>query len=281
MRRLPIHWLTALLGPVLLALPLGWDGHNSAGADGNAPDDGQPVALPHRPLPPDMVEGFGEGRILAFHYHLSYYCATTPGSDVDGPFGHGDGHPESEDPKEYQVPPCFFGDTGTGSILPPGLQIADSPPVRKLFGIAPNFGGSPFFTNNTATDVQTQCSQPGPPVTQFRGPLGTCLMHPSTLRMAQNPDDPARQTPDPFPLPQHSHVIEGTSHPAGWWNAIGVNIADRSIWPDNDGHCPAGPPHCVTSVAALRAAQAKGLASPDIPSNLYLFFSVSPEAGGS
>jgi len=280
MRRPPIPMLTALLVPVMLTLAPGGRGPDSVLPAGAAAAEGEQAPLPRRPLPPDMVEGFGEGRVLAFHYHLSYYCPTTPASDLDGPFGHGDGHPEAEDPKEYQLPPCFFGDTGTGSVLPAGLTVADSPKVRTLFGIAPNFGASPFFTNNSATDVQTQCSQPGLPITQFKGPVGTCLMHPSTLRFAQDPNDPMHQTPDPLPLPQHSHVIDGTSHPASWWHAIGVNINDRSIWPDNDGHCPAGPPACVTSVAAMRAAQARGLASPDFPSNLYLYFSVSPEADG-
>jgi len=263
----PLRRLALLLVPALLVIPTVESGAENAQA--------QTEALPRRPLPADMVEGFGEGRVLAFHYQLSYFCPTTPASDLDGPFGHGDGHPQAEDPKEYQgAPTCFFGDTGTGSVLPPGVQLAGSPPVRKLYAINPNFDGSLYFTNTPGTDVQTQCSQPGPPFTQYKGAPGTCLMHPTSYRVAPNTGDPP--FPDPVPGTQHSHIIEGTSHPAGWWNAVGTTVQDRSIWPDNNGNCPAGPPACLTSLTALRAAQAKGQVSPDIPSNLYFFFSVAP-----
>jgi hypothetical protein len=40
---------------------------------------------------------------------------------------------------------------------------------------------------------------------------------------------------------------------------------------------PAGPPHCVTSVAALRAAQKTGQASIDVASNVYFSMTVHPE----
>lgn len=265
----PIRLLTLLLIPALVVLPTAEDGPDQALANG--PGHAQTEALPRRPLPPDMIEGFGDGRVVAFHYQLSTFCPTTPHSDLDGPFGHGDGHPQSQDPKEYQVPTCFFG-AGAESIVPAALRLSD----RKLYGMVPFFGGSPVHSNGPGTDVQTQCSQPGPPFTQVKGPSGTCLMHPMSYRVFPNTGDPP--FPDPTLGPQHSHVIEGTSHPAGWWNAVAVTITDRSIFPDNNGNCPAGPPACVTSLAALRTAQANRQASPDIPSNLYFFFSVSPVA---
>src|SRR5947209_6894665 len=99
----------------------------------------------HRPLH-NMVEGYAEGTVVALEYLQTFYCPTTPSSDLDPPFGHGDGHPESEDPKEYQVPPCFFGDTGTGSVLPARLQAGAFPGVKTFYGLPPWFGrpgGSP------------------------------------------------------------------------------------------------------------------------------------------
>jgi hypothetical protein len=102
-------------------------------------------------------------------------------------------------------------------------------------------------------------------------------MHPSTLRSAEIFDDPNRQPPDPVALPGHSHLFPETSAAPGWWNIRGVEVYDRSIWPDRDGNCPAGPPRCVTSVAALRAAQKTGQASVDVPSNLYWYLAVHPE----
>jgi hypothetical protein len=183
------------------------------------------------------------------------------------------------------VPPCFFGDTGTGSILPDDLEAGAFPGVKTFFGLAPWFEGpvpgvpptALWSANGPASDVDTQCSEPGPPITDHRGGPGTCLMHPSTLRFAKIFDDPSRQPPDPVALPQHSHLLPETSAAPGWWNLRGLSIFDRSIWPDRDGNCPAGPPRCVTSIAALRAAQKTGQASIDQPSNLYWYLSVHPE----
>jgi hypothetical protein len=247
--------------------------------------EGQARPLPvHRPLH-NMVEGYAEGSVVAIEYLQTFYCPTTPSSDLEPPFGHGDGHPQSEDPSEYQVPPCFVGDTGTGSILPDDLNAGAFPGVKTFFGLAPWFGApsptgpptAPWSANGPASDVDTQCTEPGPPITDHRGHTGTCLMHPSTLRFAKIFDDPNRQPPDPVAMPAHSHLLPETSAAPGWWNIRGVQVYDRSIWPDRDGNCPAGPPRCVTSIAAMQAAQKTGQASIDQPSNLYWYMSVHPE----
>ena len=152
----------------------------------------QPAAV-RRPLH-NMVEGYAEGQVVAIEYLSTFYCPTTPSSDLDGPFGHGSGRPQSEDPR-----------------------------VAKVF------------------------------------------------------DDPSRQPPDPIIGGQHSHLLPETSAAPGWWNIRGVAIYDRSIWPDRDGNCPAGPPSCVTSLAAMRAAQQRGQASVELPSNAYWYMAVHPE----
>jgi hypothetical protein len=262
---------------IMSALALSSLPEGAAGAEG--PEGPLPV---HRPLH-NMLEGYAEGSVVALEYLQTYYCPTTPSSDLEPPFGHGDGHPQSEDSSEYQVPPCFFGDTGTGSILPDELKAGAFPGVKTFFGLAPWFGG-PGATptalgsaNGPASDVDTHCSEPGPPITDRRGGPGTCLMHPSTLRFAKVFDDPSLQPPDPVAMPQHSHLLPEASAAPGWWNIRGVAVYDRSIWPDRDGNCPAAPPHCVTSINALRAAQKTGQASIDVPSNLYFYLSVHPE----
>jgi len=248
--------------------------------------EGQPGPVPVRRPLHNMVEGYAEGRVVALEYLTTYYCPTMPSSDLDPPFGHGNGHPESEDPDEYQLPPCFIGDTGTGSILPPALQEGAFPGAKTFFGLAPWFPGpkgasgppaAVGVANTPASDVDTQCSEPGPPITEHRGQRGTCLMHPSVLRVAKIFDDPAKQPPDPLIGAMHSHLLPETSALPAWWNLRGVAIYDRSIWPDHDGNCPAGPPHCITSVATMRAAQKTGQASIDFPSNLYFYMAVHPE----
>lgn len=230
-----------------------------------------------RPLPANMLEAYAEGEVVALEYHQLFYCPTMPSSDLEPPFGQGDGHPQSEDPSEYQVPTCFFGDTGTGSVLPDELRAGAFPGVKTFYGMAPFFGTALADANSPASDIQSHCSEPGPPVTKRRGEPGTCLMHPSTLRFAHMFDDPSRQPPDPLHSPPHSHLAPETSSPAGWWNMRGLSVYDRAVWPDRDGNCPAGRAACITSVAALRAAQKTGQASFDAPSNVYFYLSVHPQ----
>jgi len=262
-----------------------------------------------RPLPHDMIEGFADGQVVAFHYALTYYCATMPDSDVDPTAASGNGLAEYEDPLEYQVPQCVAGDSGTGSIPrvgPDGLAPEQEPTLYGIFpswladvsnAVTPNILGGVVDSNNPATDLQTQCTQPGPPVTQYQSPdPASCLMHPSVVRSAYSRFDAtaaAGNQPEISTLGPHSHIIEGTSHPLQWWHVVAVGVYDRGLWPDNDGHCPAGPPHCLTSLAALRAAQQEPLtsstsvstgtmrATATIPSNIYFYFSVLPERPGA
>ncbi|MDP9182886.1 MAG: hypothetical protein M3P04_08960 [Actinomycetota bacterium] len=261
----------AVLGSLLLASGLGLVPTSELAHAGRT------EVLPTRPLPPDMVEGFGEGKVLAFRYAASYVCLTTPNSDIDGAYGQGDGAPESQDPTEYQLPPCFVGDTGTGSIppfAPDGRTLAQT---RKLYGIS--LAAPSLYVTNAppVTDVQTQCAQPGLPYTQYRGEIGTCLMHPSTLQLKMAAD-PTKAGPPIAALPQHSHIVGGTSSPLAWWHVVGIDVYDRSIFPDLDGNCPAGRAKCLTSLKALHAAQNAGRASQATPSNLFFYFSVLPEA---
>ncbi|MGH9010206.1 MAG: hypothetical protein ACRDYF_10220 [Acidimicrobiia bacterium] len=274
-----------LLAPavVLTMAAVGWPGPRVEVAGAESQE--QLPAPVRRPLH-NMVEGYAEGQVVAIEYLSTFYCPTTPSSDLDGPFGRGNGRPQSEDAGEYQVPPCFFGDTGTGSIPPPELHYGAFHEVKTFFGLAPWFPGpdgasgppgAAVVANSPASDVDTHCTEPGPPVTEQQGQRGTCLMHPTVLRVAKVFDDPSRQPPDPLIGAQHSHLLPETAASPGWWNIRGVAIYDRSIWPDRDGNCPAGPPFCVTSVAAMRAAQKTGQASTDFPSNIYWYMAVHPE----
>ncbi|MGH8993797.1 MAG: hypothetical protein ACRDZ7_19975, partial [Acidimicrobiia bacterium] len=113
-----------------------------------------------RPIPANMLEAYSKGGVVALEYHALYYCPTTPSSDLEPPFGEGDGHPQSEDPSEYQAPNCFFGDTGTGSVLPDDLKAAAFPDVQTFWGIAPFFGTALGDANSPASDIQTHCSEP-------------------------------------------------------------------------------------------------------------------------
>jgi hypothetical protein len=93
-------------------------------------------------------------------------------------------------------------------------------------------------------------------------------MHPSTLHA-----EPIGA--GDIPLPNHSHIIDGDSFNPIWWQTIAVRVFDRRIWPDLNGRCPANPQGgrpCLTSLDALRTAQQRGQASPDVVTNIWLFF---------
>lgn len=78
-----------------------------------------------------------------------------------------------------------------------------------------------------------------------------------------------------IPLPGHSFVETGNDEQA-WWQVLVILVEDRSVWPDVDGDCPAGRDRCLTSLDALRTAQADGGAGRDIPTNTWLFFANQP-----
>ena len=75
----------------------------------------------------------------------------------------------------------------------------------------------------------------------------------------------------------HSHVIDYAYSPKRWWNVVVFNVDDGSIFPDAEGRCPARK-GCLTSLAAIRAAQKTGKVEADVPSNVWFLFSVRPVA---
>jgi hypothetical protein len=76
-------------------------------------------------------------------------------------------------------------------------------------------------------------------------------------------------------LPNHSHIIDGDSFNAIWWQTIAVRVFDERTWPNFEGRCPANPQGgepCLISLDALRQAQARDQAGPDVKTNVFLFF---------
>jgi hypothetical protein len=234
-----------------------------------------------RPHPPGFTEGFGNEKVLAFAYPQQFFCTDEPTDDLDGPLHEGDGRPAAVDPDEFQHPsmgppgsPCIVGETGSGSlpsIDPTGRPVEQSEPVWAIL---------PFFDSTQDADTvieavdptpdgaDVQCPEPGPPYTEHTGVFGECTMHPSTLHA-----EPIGA--GDIPLPNHSHIIDGDSFNPIWWQTIAVRVFDERVWPNFDGKCPANPKGgspCLTSLKALRAAQAKGRAGPDVLTNVWLFF---------
>ncbi|AYC32943.1 hypothetical protein D3880_11400 [Pseudomonas cavernae] len=250
---------------------------------------------PQRPIEVNQTDGFGNERLVAFTYFMNFDC-------VHGPFDNFDNNKdELGNPKVAAVDPDQFqtGDpqarqtSGCVVGVQPGLDPAGKPveQTEKLFVIVPFFdkGGeaaTPELTGalrqlfgfvpeafNPTPQVAVQCPEPGLPLTQHQGAFGTCTMHPKQLdlgpvltALGKNPD----ATPLNVPLPNHSHIIRGANFGAVWWQIIVVLINDANFWPDANGMTPTG--QMLNSVEALRAVQAAGKASADVPSNFFLFF---------
>jgi hypothetical protein len=231
-----------------------------------------------RPHPLGHTEGFGNVKVLDFRYDQQFFCTDEATDDLDGPGHNGDGLISAQDPDEFQVPavgppgsPCIVGETAHGSlprIDPTGRPVANSEPVWAILPFFDGDNDGVIDAVDPTPPVHVQCPEPGPPYTQHKGVFGTCTMHPSSLH-----GEPAGLSD--IPLPNHSHVIDGDSFNPIWWQTIAVRVFDRSIWPDPDGRCPANPQGgrpCLTSLQALRDAQGRGQAGPDVPTNVWLFF---------
>jgi hypothetical protein len=95
---------------------------------------------------------------------------------------------------------------------------------------------------------------------------GNCVAHPHDIDLSL-----VFPGASDVPTPAHSHVIDDLQ--GGWWESYVVGILTRDAWDRLTG--PDG-----RSLSVLRDLQHEGLATPDIPSNLYLFFQVLPEGTG-
>jgi hypothetical protein len=79
-----------------------------------------------------------------------------------------------------------------------------------------------------------------------------------------------------LPTPNHSHIIDSTDYDRVWWKVIVELVVDPSVWPDVNGNCTAHT-GCLTSVSAMRSAQASGkIFGGDIATNFFLFFGAQP-----
>lgn len=261
-----------IAGLALLALLVGVA--TVAITTGTAGSDSSPV----HPLRADQTEGFGNDRLLAFTYGQNFSCIHRPGDDLDH-----NGLPADLDPAEFQSPHC------TAGIQPPidptGRDISGTEPLYVIVpffdgdndgeaadGLAPTlkslFGVVPDAFDPTPGEA-VQCPEPGPPLTEHKGPFGTCTMHTTKIDLGpvlhQLGLIPANQVVQ-LPTPNHSHIIDGGNFDSIWWQVIVVLVTDKNEWPNAAGTTG------ITSVAKMRAAQAAGKAFPDVPTNFFLFF---------
>lgn len=256
---------------------------------------------PTRPLAVNQTDGFAENQVVAFTYAESFDCLAGAFDDVDK-----DTQPAAVQPSEFNPGVAaagpMLGQAFSHCVLgfSPAVDPTGAPAsgTEELFVLVPFFDTNPSnneaFTPELQTflintfgfvpeafkkhpDVDVQCPEPGPPRTQHTGDPGTCTMHTTTLDFGRILDQALglpSGTPVPLPTANHSHVIDKAKESTRWWKIISVLVTDPKAWPKADGTSG------ITSVDALRAAQAAGQAKPDVDTNFFLFFDSAPLSGG-
>ena len=101
-----------------------------------------------------------------------------------------------------------------------------------------------------------------PPQGTLQCPVaGNCINHPHDIDLSRVFGAGAQDVL----LPAHSHVIDDLQ--GGWWETFVVGVTSQAAW----DQLVAG-----KDLATVRALQQEGLATGDIPSNLFIFFNVLP-----
>jgi hypothetical protein len=238
-----------------------------------------------KPIAVNQTEGFANGQLLVFTYLQNFSCIHEPFDDLNH-----NGKVAAVDPNEFQRPICVVGKKPT--IDPTGAPIDK---VDKLWVIVPFFdshrGDDEAFTPSLTEflkkkfgfipdafkphpGVDVQCPEPGKPETSHKGAPGTCTMHTTELDLGPALAKAGKVPPNTnviVPTLNHSHILDETVQQPVWWEIISVLVTDESAWPNAEGTVG------ITSLDALRLAQSQGKASPDTPTNFFLFFSVHPQ----
>ncbi len=146
----------------------------------------------------------------------------------------------------------FFCQQPPASNAPSGCETGEAAQTR------PQTGTLPFLY------VITPLFNPAPAAAELHCPtVGNCVAHPSTLDVGRVLGPDARN----IPLPAHSHIIEENAggRPT-WFEVRVVGVTDPGVWTQITA---------ARNLSRVRQLQAAGQGiTPDLPSNLFLRFSV-------
>jgi hypothetical protein len=127
--------------------------------------------------------------------------------------------------------------------------------IATLYVLVPWWGpsGTPYAPayDPAAYGIQEQCAPAS---------ISICWDHPATINV------PGLGV---VPLPGHDHLVGTMAHNLDiWWQVVVVLVLDPDVWPNLAGT------HGITSVDMLHDAQARGFASADVSSNVFLNFAM-------
>jgi hypothetical protein len=185
----------------------------------------------------ETMPAFLGGRVVQTDYQQGYYVGTAVTYNTT--FG----------------PQPLFGPAAVG-VSPVTYPTARSS-IEPFYVLVPWWGpaATPYAPayNPAAYGIQLHCA----PAT-----VQVCWDHPATIVV------PGLGT---VPLPGHDHLIGTTAGGRDtWWNVVVVLVTNSAAWPEVSAFGESG----IVSVAALAQAQALGEASGNLPTNVFLNFSV-------
>jgi hypothetical protein len=185
----------------------------------------------------ETMPSFLGGRVVQTDYQQGYYVGTT--ASFNSAFG----------------PEPLFGPAAVGTA--PTTYPAARNTIEPFYVLVPWWGpgSTPYAPayDPGAYGIQLHCAPAN---------VQVCWDHPATIVV------PGLGT---VPLPGHDHLIGTTAgHKDTWWNVVVVLVTNASAWPQISVFGNSG----IVSVGDLRAAQAVGDASADLPTNVFLNFSV-------
>lgn len=187
--------------------------------------------------------------------HLSALAASQGrnGAEIGTTLGWADGKVVSF---HYNKP--FFCAEPTASLASSKCKLGEEPAATPRPGQLPVlYVTVPLFALNNPETLQCPVA-------------GNCINHPSTIDLTAIESIVGPGAGNAL-LPPHSHVVgdddmsrQGPN--AGWWEIEVVGVPTQAAWDE----LVAG-----RSLRTVRALQSRGAVTGDIPTNLFLFFSVN------
>jgi hypothetical protein len=213
--------------------------------------------------------GFDNGNVVTFQYSkLIWFCNQSSGSCV---VGQGGPAPVAENATNVLavIIPAFLHpicDLLTKNNVPESCLSSA--------GFITSVSNPSVFDASLGFNNFAQC----PDIVDSSAPEGaTCPNHPTTIDLSSVL--PYGLGVGVIPLPIHSHIISGhgvAGGQGGWWEVQVYLVLNPNIWPNpSSGQCTSSTPLCLNSFDALNTAVRQGMVVGPVPTNLYLFFSVT------
>jgi hypothetical protein len=187
----------------------------------------------------ETMPAFLNGSVVSTKYEQGYFTGNITGTN-----------------STYGMEP-LVGQAAVGATT--NAQPSNASGIDPMWVLVPWFGpaSAPYAPayNPGAYHIKLMCA----PAT-----VAVCWDHPATIYV------PGLGV---VPLPGHDHLISTANNGIDeWWLIYVVLVTNKSAFPNLAGTTG------INSLTALRSAQAAGMASSDLPTNVYLNFAVAPYA---